>query len=118
MASRIDVSKVVEGLADIGSKFDAALQLLAESGAEKMESYAKHNRPWKDRTGRARQSLKGLAYKIANGYRIEIAHGVEYGIYLEYAHERKYAILEQTVNKVGVQQILPAFHNFLEKAGR
>ena len=43
-----------------------------------------------------------------------IAHGVYYGVYLEYAHERKYAILERTITKVGMEQIMPAFHNFLD----
>ena len=88
--------------------------VVAESGAQKMEQYAKKNRKWTDRTGRARQSLNGSAFRIDNGYRIQIAHGVYYGVYLEYAHERKYAILERTITKVGMEQIMPAFHNFLD----
>lgn len=117
MASKkysIDVSKVLKGITDFDDAFDKALMVFAQSGAQKMERYAKKNRKWTDRTGRARQLLKGSAFRIDNGYRIQIAHGVYYGIYLEYAHERKYAILERTITKVGMGQIMPAFHNFLD----
>lgn len=117
MASKkysIDVSKVLKGITDFEGAFDKALMIFAQSGAQKMEQYAKKNRKWTDRTGRARQSLKGSAFRIDNGYRIQIAHGVYYGVYLEYAHERKYAILERTITKVGMEQIMPAFHNFLD----
>lgn len=117
MASKkysIDVSKVLKGITDFEGAFDKALMVFAQSGAQKMEQYAKKNRKWTDRTGRARQSLQGSAFRIDNGYRIQIAHGVYYGVYLEYAHERKYAILERTITKVGMEQIMPAFHNFLD----
>lgn len=117
MASKkysIDVSKVLKGITDFEDAFDKALMVFAQSGAQKMEQYAKENRKWTDRTGRARQSLNGSAFRIDNGYRIQIAHGVYYGVYLEYAHERKYAILERTITKVGMEQIMPAFHNFLD----
>ena len=79
MASKkysIDVSKVLKGIADFDDAFDKALMVFAQSGAQKMEQYAKKNRKWTDRTGRARQSLKGSAFRIDNGYRIQIAHGV------------------------------------------
>lgn len=117
MASKkysIDVSKVLKGITDFEDAFDKALMVFAQSGAQKMEQYAKKNRKWTDRTGRARQSLKGSAFRIDNGYRIQIAHGVYYGVYLEYAHERKYAILERTITKVGMEQIMPAFQKFLD----
>ena len=110
----IDVSRVLKGITDFEDAFDKALMVFTQSGAQKMEQYAKKNRKWTDRTGRARQSLNGSAFRIDNGYRIQIAHGVYYGVYLEYAHERKYAILERTITKVGMEQIMPAFHNFLD----
>ena len=103
MASKkysIDVSKVLKGITDFDDAFDKALMVFAQSGAQKMEQYAKKNRKWTDRTGRARQSLKGSAFRIENGYRIQIAHGVYYGVYLEYAHERKYAILERQLQRL------------------
>ena len=116
MASlKLDVKQVVQNMAKFENKFDAALYQFANNGAQKMEAYAKQNRPWTDRTGRARQSLKGSAYRANKGYRLEIAHGVSYGIYLEYKYNRKYAILWPTVNTVGRNQIMPAFDKFIER---
>ena len=102
-------------MAKFENKFDAALYQFANNGAQKMEAYAKQNRPWTDRTGRARQSLKGSAYRANKGYRLEIAHGVSYGVYLEYAQKKKITILRTTVEKVGRNQILPAFDKFIER---
>lgn len=112
---KLDAEQVVQNMAKFENKFDAALYQFANNGAQKMEAYAKQNRPWTDRTGRARQSLKGSAYKANKGYRLEIAHGVSYGIYLEYKYNRKYAILWPTVNTVGRNQIMPAFDKFIER---
>ena len=112
---KLDVKQVVQNMAKFENKFDAALYQFANNGAQKMEAYARQNRPWTDRTGRAKQSLKGSAYRVNKGYRLEIAHGVSYGVYLEYAHERKFAILWPTVNTVGRNQIMPAFDKFIER---
>lgn len=112
---RIDASQVIFNTIKFKSKFDSAIYLFAQNGAEKMERYAKQNRPWTDRTSRARQSLKGSATEIKNGYRLTIAHGVYYGVYLEYCHERRFAILWPTVQKVGYEQILPALDKFIER---
>lgn len=112
---KIDASEVFAKLNAFGSKFDAALYLFANNGAQKMEQYAKQNRPWTDRTARARQSLTGSAFRVENGYRLQIAHGVSYGVFLEYAHERRFAILEPTVRSVGYGQIMPAFERFIER---
>ena len=97
------------------SKFSKAVELLCENGSQRMEKYAKENRPWKDQTGNARQRLKGSWEKDSDGYKIKIAHGVEYGVWLEFARERRYAILMPTVEKVGRGEILPAFRNFIDK---
>ena len=97
MASRIDDSDLRSGLTAFGPAVEAALRIYAETAAKDFESYAKANRPWTDRTGRARQSLNGYVENLPNGVRINIAHGVDYGQFLEFAHEKKYAILEPTV---------------------
>ena len=84
-------------MAKFENKFDAALYQFANNGAQKMEAYAKQHRPWTDRTSRARQGLTGYVETTASGFKIVIAHTVDYGLWLELAHEKKYAILEPTV---------------------
>ena len=102
-------------LAAMESKTDAAVRIFAEQGKEKLVGYAKRNAPWTDRTGSARGRLNGYVSKVSNGYRITLAHGVDYGIWLELAHEKRFAILPQTLEVVGNQEIIPAFQLFMEK---
>ena len=113
----LDYKEVYTNLEKLKSKFEGAVESLCESGAEKMESYAKENRPWTDRTGRARQSLKGSWEGSGTSYKIQIAHGVSYGVYLEMGKQRSYAILGPTLQEVGYGQIMPAFQNLVNKLG-
>lgn len=117
MAVRLEYNNLYKNMNSFKSKFEAVVSLLCDNGAQKMEAYAKQNRPWKDRTARARQSLKGSWSKEGSGYKIQIAHGVSYGVYLEFKNERRYAILWPTVEKVGYGEILPAFKNLVDKVG-
>lgn len=115
---RLDAEKLLNGLATAESKADVAVRMLAETGAQKMENFAKENRRWTDRTGQARQRLNGYVSKIQNGYRIYIAHGVDYGLWLELAHEKRFAILPQTVEYVGTFEIMPGFEKLMERLGK
>ena len=76
------------------------LEGLGRVGATNMTNYARKNKRWQDRTGNARAGLHGSSF-WQNPFMLIIfmAHGVEYGIFLELAKDGKYAILEPTVNK-------------------
>jgi len=82
------------------SKEYGGLLMLMQTAASKMESWAKQNAPWTDRTGQARQRLTGQAYWEDSSIVVAaIAHQVDYGIWLELAHQRQYAILENTLDE-------------------
>lgn len=115
MAVRLEYQSVLNNMQKLQNRFDAAVEVLCNNGAQRMEAYAKRNRPWHDRTGRARQSLKGSWSKEGSGYKVQIAHGVTYGIYLEMKNERRYAILMPTVEKVGYNEIVPSFRNLMDR---
>lgn len=75
--------------------------------AEDLERYMKANHPWQNRTGAAEA---GLSAKVTNSpknnvQRIELAHGVPYGIYLEYSMEKRFAIIEPTIRLKGPEII-------------
>jgi len=112
---KLDFSQVDGNVEKLKSKFEGAMKILCDNGAQKMEAYAKQNRPWKDQTGEARRRLKGSWSKEGSSYKIQIAHGVSYGVWLEFKNERRYAILKPTVEKVGYKEIIPAFENFVGK---
>lgn len=82
----------------------AGLVLAAASLAAEAEGQMKIKAPWQDRTGQARQRLKGEALHSFDKISIILSHGVDYGVYLELAHDGKYAILWPTA-----QEIAPRF---------
>jgi len=77
----------------------AGVEAVGRNIAAKAEGQAKRDRPWKDRTSNARQGLHGgTGWDSATAFIIYLAHGVEYGPYLELANSGKYAVIEKTLN--------------------
>ena len=114
---RFDISGMVNGLTSAQDRAEAAIRMYAETGAQKLQTKAKNNAPWTDRTGRARAGLNSYVSAVANGYRIALAHGVNYGIWLELAHEKRFSIIPQTIEYVGTFEIMPGFQNLLNRLG-
>lgn len=115
---RLDISKLANGLIGAPDKADLAIRMYTEQGALQLQNFAKENRRWTDRTGHARQRMTGYVGKIANGYRITLAHGVDYGIWLELANEKRYSIIPQAIEYVGTFEIMPGFEKLMERLGR
>lgn len=100
-----DASGVLNGLADLELRTNAKSKAYANTMAKDFERYAKQNRPWHDRSKRAREGLTGYTKSIPKGYRIVIAHTVDYGIDLEMKYNKRYAILEPTVRLKGAEAV-------------
>ena len=111
----MDISDMAGKLESMGARADAAVRVFAEQGATKLRSYAQSNAMWTDRTGSARQRLNAYVSAMSNGYRITLAHGVEYGIWLELAHEKRFAIIQETIDSVGTYEIMPGFQQLLKR---
>lgn len=97
----INANSLVSGLSNLDNIMKLRVSAYAHTVSKDLEGYAKSHRPWTDRTGHARQRLTGYVQETSTGFRIIIAHGVDYGIWLELAKEKKYAILEPTVRLKG-----------------
>ena len=98
MGFNIDTSAIERALEEFSRNSENAISTLCSTGALEMESYAKLHRPWTDRTGQARQRLTGrVDHEIKTKWVITLSHGVDYGLWLENAHEQKYAIVKPTV---------------------
>lgn len=61
----------------------AATYMLCESISEYMEKTAKRQARWTDRTAHARQSINHDTQMAGEDITMTVAHGVEYGKYLE-----------------------------------
>ena len=66
--------------------------------SKEAEAKAKQEAPWQDRTGNARQGLRGTSGWEGEILKIRLSHSMEYGPYLELCNDGKYAILEKTLN--------------------
>lgn len=111
---KVDVSNVLESMITVETKAQIAIKMRAVEGAKQLENYAKKNRRWTDRTGHARQRLTGWVETLSDKTRMYIGHGVSYGKWLELAHEKRYAILKETVDTQG-KEILDDFKLMIEK---
>lgn len=110
-----DFDGLIQGLQGTETKAMIAIRMYAENAALSLQNYARQKARWTDRTGNARQRLTGTSLPLINGYKLQLAHGVDYGKWLELAHERKYAIIEETIRVVGTSKIMPGFENLLGK---
>lgn len=111
-----DLSDLSESLLSFEGKITMAIEQQADDVWTKMlESYAKENARWQNRTGHARQRLSSDYIKSQTSIKLRLMHGVDYGKWLELANEKKYGIIPETIEKVGSQEIMPAFENFMER---
>lgn len=88
-------------------KYRSTVEMYMVQKAEDLEKYMKANRPWHDRTGAARAGLSARVTSSKMNYvqTITLAHGVPYGIYLEQAMEKRFAIIEPTMRIKGPEII-------------
>ena len=112
----IDVSGLQAAFLALPDRVEKGLMAYGETQAKKAEANAKRDRPWMDRTGHARQRLNGRCVRIPRGVRIILAHGVEYGIYLEFAHEKRYAIIYPTLTRM-TPDMFRGLQGFLNRLG-
>ena len=112
---KFDTSFLENGLLNFENKSQAAIRMYAEQSALELQNYAKKNARWTDRTGHARQRLTADVLIVSNGYKLRLAHGVEYGKWLELAHEKRFAIIPETIDYVGSYKIIPGFEKLLKR---
>lgn len=93
-------SKILEDLiTDYAVAIRLSLIELGDAWAPIIEDYMKKNAIWKDQSSNARQTLNVRASEEKDSVVLDLAHGVDYGIYLELANAGKYAIINPTLDK-------------------
>lgn len=87
-----------QAFAALGARLVEAVEHdVAEPFAKDLETFAKANHPWQNRTGAAERELKGSVTSDAKQVVITLAHGVDYGVWLEVRWAGKYAIILPTL---------------------
>lgn len=96
----------------VENKVRAAIGLYADTAAKKMEGEAKNNAPWIDRTSNARNSILGDFGWKGNQAVITLSGNMNYSVFLELAHEKKYAILVPTIQR-NAPEVLRAYRKLV-----
>jgi hypothetical protein len=61
------------------------------SRALQAEGHAKVSAPWQDRTGAARNGIRGTSHVDASRAELALSHAVDYGVWLELANHGRFA---------------------------
>lgn len=101
-------------LMTLKSRADSAIDGVFSTAAKDLESYAKLNAPWTDRTGNARRTLTGesrclpfslkkvsVIGKMHYSPKLELFHGGRYSILFPTILKNAEGILRDVVNTVG-----------------
>lgn len=83
-----------------GQRVRTAVRAVADYMAQTVQGEMRQNAPWEDRTGNARTGLFSVVEEAAGDLvTIWLSHGhtVYYGVYLELAHGKRYAIIMPTI---------------------
>lgn len=81
-----------------GNKVIEAVNAVASYFAPVLETAAKQDASWTDRTGNARQSLHAWTEQLSKDVvALYLSHGVFYGKFLEYKYSGRYAIIWPTI---------------------
>lgn len=117
MAFRLDYneSTLKKNLDKMAVKLGAVILMYSATKASELQSKMKVNRPWTDRTGMAKALLNvKVSQPSSTVVRITLAHGVDYGIWLELAHGKNYAIIAPTVREEA-PRIIADMNNLMSK---
>lgn len=117
MAFQLDFenSEMKKKIDKMSVKLGAVVLMYAATKASKLQAQMKVKRPWTDRTGMAKALLNAkVSQPDKNTIRITLTHGVQYGIWLELANEKKYAIIAPTVREEG-PRIVEELDNLMSK---
>lgn len=104
MAFKLDYneSTLKKNLDNMSTKLGAVILMYAATKASEIQATMKLNRKWTDRTGMAKAMLNAKVSQPSETLvRITLSHGVSYGIWLEFANEKNYAIVAPTVRDEG-----------------
>lgn len=88
-----------------------------EMGALEVEAHARATAPWSDRTGAARDGLVASVYNDFGEIVLELAHSVDYGIWLELIQGGRFAVIMPTLEALGPQIIRDAGGRVMHTGG-
>lgn len=83
---------------DYARNLYVAIGALADFYSVLIEAWMKDNAKWQDRSGNARQTLHSEVLRLAEEIVIQFDHGVEYGVFLELAHQSRFSVISPAMD--------------------
>lgn len=99
----IGATTLFDGIDNFEEYTKNALQEKMLEFAVRMQTYARENAPWNDRTGMARSGLDVDVEDAGDTIKISLFHTVDYGLFLELRWGGAYAIILPTIEALGPQ---------------
>ncbi|MCX6786835.1 MAG: hypothetical protein NTU85_03440 [Candidatus Kaiserbacteria bacterium] len=93
-------AELVPNIVAYGDRVRVAVRAVADYMAQKVQGEMRAGAPWEDRTGNARSGLFSVVEEASRDLvMIWLSHGttIDYGVFLELAHGKKYAIIVPTM---------------------
>ena len=97
------VDQVKKNIKSIYEQKKVKLYALALSYAGQAINKARTEKGWIDQTYQAVERMFSKAFIEGQDIGFFLSHGVEYGIYLELANDRKYEIIRPIIDELAVQ---------------
>lgn len=91
-----------------------AMEAVVETDTLQLQNYMRNNYKWTPRSHRAHQTMTGSYTNEDDGFLIALSYGVDYGIYLELAHEKRFALTHPTAKEKG-PEVIKSFEGLLDK---
>lgn len=116
MGLKMDTSALSRAVYEAEKRTLENCERYAQTAAKQLETAAKAEAPWIDRTGHARGGIIGRSARSGSAIRITLSGSVRYLVYLELAHEKKYAVLWPVMQK-HQKRILDGFARIVSAGG-
>jgi hypothetical protein len=116
--ARVKVSYDDKKLRKNTQRFDANLKrnvaAVVDRHAAITTGWLKQNAPWTDRTSAARTGIFAIANSGNNYEEIFMAYSVYYGIWLEVANDRRYAVITPAMRIMG-KELMDSLQHLLDR---
>jgi hypothetical protein len=109
----LPIKDIQYNIKELGPFVDKAAAGVVKYWDSRVESAAKINAKWTDRTTNARNGLIAASGKEGGVHYIVLAHRVPYGLWLEIRWSGKYAIILPTLNVYG-PKVMQTFEKLLD----
>jgi hypothetical protein len=81
------------------ARVEQAIFQLCQRYVVEIETWMKANAKWQDRTGNLRQSLYAQVEQFTREIVLSFDYGLEYGFWLEFANQGRYAIIAPALDE-------------------